>query len=438
MASAFAIVRWTLLYLAAVVAPLVLMLVGDHPSGRGWWADTSMALGFIGLAMLGLQLAVTARFRPVDAPLGLDAVLRFHRQIAFVALAFVLLHPIMLFVQDPSQLRLLVPATSTVAGLWGVASVVLLLVLIAVTVWRRQLRLSYEVWRVGHGLLAIAVVASALIHIERVGYYVSGPFQRLVWFAMSLGLIGLLVHVRIVRPIQLARRPYIVDSLDRLPGAAWRLTLRPEGHAGLRFVAGQFAWLRLGRSPWSVHEHPFSFSSSAEQTDLLEFTIKELGDDTRRLHELQPGTQAYVDGPYGAFTYAKSQAAGFVFIAGGVGISPVLSMLRTLADVDDRRPLHLIYANASTDDVIIHDELDELSHRLDLEVVRVLEDPPEGWTGEVGIVDSDLLDRALPERPARYAYFVCGPPRMMDAVEPLLLARAIPEERINTERFDLV
>lgn len=438
MASAFAIVRWTLLYLAAVVAPMFLMLVGDHPSGRGWWADTSMALGFLGLAMLGLQLAVTARFHPVDAPFGLDAVLRFHRQIAFVALVFVLLHPIMLFIQDPSQLRLLVPTTSTVAGLWGVASVVLLLLLIAVSVWRKQLRLSYEVWRVGHGLLAIAVVASALIHIERVGYYVSGPFQRLVWFAMSLGLIGLLVHVRIVRPIQLARRPFVVDALERLPGEAWRLTLRPQGHAGLRFVAGQFAWLRLGRSPWSVHEHPFSFSSSAERSEVLEFTIKELGDDTRRLHELEAGTRAYVDGPYGAFTYAKSQAAGFVFLAGGVGISPVLSMLRTLADVGDRRPMHLVYANATADDVIVRDELDELTQRLDLAIVHVLEDPPPGWTGEVGVVDADLLDRVLPDRPARYAYFLCGPLPMMDAVEPLLLARGIPQERVNTERFDLV
>ncbi|MFU8840091.1 MAG: ferric reductase-like transmembrane domain-containing protein [Nitriliruptoraceae bacterium] len=438
MLSVLSAMKWSAIYLAAVVAPMFLMLVGDGPSGRGWWADLSMGIGFVGLAMLGLQLALTARFHPVDAPFGLDAVLRFHRQISFVALALVLAHPAMLLVQDPSWFRLFVPSTTTTAGVFGIVSVVLLAILIGASVWRRRLRLSYELWRVTHGLLAIGVVATALVHIERVGYYVSGPFRRFVWFAMSLGLIGLLLYVRVLRPLQLARRPYRVAAVDAMPGDAWRLTLVPDGHGGLRFIAGQFAWLRLDRPPWSVREHPFSFSSSAERVEELEFTIKELGDDTRRLRELEPGARAYVDGPYGAFSYARNQAAGFVFIAGGVGISPIISMLRTLADVEDQRPMLLLYANATADDVIYDAEFDELRSRLDLQVVRVLERPPEDWPGETGVVDADLLERWLPARPARYAYFVCGPPAMMDAVEPLLLDAGIPRERISSERFDLI
>ncbi len=438
MLSVLAGVKWAAIYLVAVIAPLFLMLVGDTPAGRGWWADLSMGLGFVGLAMLGLQLAVTARFHPVDAPFGLDAVLHFHRQISFVAFAFVLIHPLMLFIQDPGLWSLLNPLDSTQAALWGLASVGLLVILIGASIWRRRFHLSYEVWRVTHGLLAIGVVGTAMIHVERVGYYVSGPLQRLVWFAMTSGLIGLLLYVRVIRPWQLARRPYRVAAVERLPGRAWRLTLVPDGHPGLRFVSGQFAWLRLGRAPWSVYEHPFSFSSSAERPEELEFTIKELGDDTQRLADLEPGTRAYVDGPYGAFTYARNQAAGFVFIAGGVGIAPIVSMLRTLADVEDQRPMHLIYANCTTDDVIYRSELDQLEDRLDVSVTHVLEEPPEGWDGERGLVDDGSLDRTLPSRPARYAYFVCGPPAMMDAVEPLLLARGIPPERISSERFDLI
>lgn len=438
MLSALGMVKWAAVYAAAVLAPLFFMLVGDPPGGRGWWADLSMAFGFIGLAMLGLQLAVTARFSAIDAPFGLDAVLRFHRQISFVAFALVLLHPLMLFVQDPSLWSLLDPRRTTVAASWGIVSVLLLVALLVTSLWRRGLGLSYEVWRVSHGLLAIGVVATALIHVERVGYYVSGPLQRLVWFAMTAGLIGLLVYVRLLRPWQLAKRPWVVDTVDRVPGGAWRLQLRPDGHDGLRFLAGQFAWLRLDRSPLSVREHPFSFSSSAEEPDRLEFTIKELGDDTRRLGELEPGDRAFVDGPYGAFTYARNQAAGFVFIAGGVGISPVLSMLRTLADVEDRRPMLLVCANVGEDDVIAAEEVEALRSRLDLEVVHVLEEPPDGWQGETGRVDGELLDRHLPARPARYAYFVCGPPAMMAALESLLAERGIPDERISSERFDLI
>lgn len=436
--SVLSAMKWSAIYLAAVVAPMFLMLVGDAPAGRGWWADASMGIGFVGLAILGLQLALTARFHPVDAPFGLDAVLRFHRQISFVAFALVLLHPAMLLAQDPSLFGLFVPSSTTTAAVFGIVSVLLLAVLIVASVWRRRLRLSYEVWRVTHGLLAIGVVATALLHIERVGYYVSGPLRRLVWIVMSLGLIGLLLYVRVLRPLALARRPYRVSDIEPLPGDSWRLTLEPDGHPGLRFVAGQFAWLRLDHAPWSVREHPYSFSSSAERHPQLEFTIKELGDDTRRLRDLHPGARAYVDGPYGAFSYARNQAAGFVFIAGGVGISPILSMLRTLADVEDQRPMLLLYANGTPDDVIIDAELTELTSRLDLEVVRILEHPDEGFDGEVGVVDADLLDRRLPARPARYAYFVCGPPAMMDAVQPLLLEAGIPRDRVSSERFDLI
>ena len=430
--------RWAAVYVLAVAAPMFFVLVGDSPPGRGWWADISMALGFIAMAVLGLQLVVTARFPQVEAPFGLDVILQYHRQISFVALAFVLIHPAMLMAQDPALLRLLNPLTATPAAQWGLAAVALLLVLMATSIWRRQLRLSYEVWRVTHGLLAIGVVATAFIHIERVGYYVSGPVHRAAWFAVAAGLIGVLAYVRLIKPSRLRKQPYSVEAVEPLPGDAWSVTLRPDGHRGLRFLPGQFAWLTFSASPYAVREHPFSFASSAATPQTLEFAIKSLGDFTSTVGQLEPGTHAYVDGPYGAFSYTRSEGAGFVFIAGGVGITPIISMLRTLADVEDPRPMTLIYANRTHDDVMFRDELDALTDRLDLRIVRVLEQPPEGWTGEAGLVTAELLDAHLPARPNRYAYFVCGPGPMMDAVEKALHARKIPPERINLERFDLM
>lgn len=214
-------VLWSAVYLMAVAAPLFFMLVGDPPPGRGWWTDVSLALGFIGLAMLGLQFAVTARFHPVDAPYGLDAVLQYHRQISFVAFAFVLAHPAILVIDTPGRLGMLNPLTASATARWGLLSVALVVALIAASLWRRQLRLRYEVWRVSHGLLAIAVVGTALLHIEWSGYYVSGPWRRGLWLLMSLVLISLLGYVRVVKPWLLLRRPYAVASVRPVAPRTW-------------------------------------------------------------------------------------------------------------------------------------------------------------------------------------------------------------------------
>jgi len=429
---------WLVVYLLAVVAPLFLMLVGDAPAGRGFWTDVSLGLGFVGMAMLGLQFAVTARFHPIDAPYGLDAILQFHRQISYTAFVFILAHPVILIVERPGLLRALNPLTTSPMIRWGVISILLLVVLLVTSVWRRDLRISYEVWRVTHGLLAVGIVITALVHIERSGYYVSGPWRRGVWIAMSVVLVGLLVWVRLIKPLKLLQRPYRVQSVELVAPTTWALTLEPVGHDGVRFQPGQFAWLRIGRGAFAVREHPFSFSSSAEQQGSYEFTIKELGDFTATIGDVEPGTKAYLEGPFGAFSSERSQGPGYVFIAGGVGISPFMSMLRTLADQGDRRPIILLYGTASEDEIIYRAELERLSERLALTVVHVLEDPPAQWTGEAGVVDDEILDRTLSAEADRFRYFICGPDAMMDAVEAALMRRGIPRDHVNLERFEFV
>ncbi len=156
---------------------------------------------------------------------------------------------------------------------------------------------------------------------------------------------------------------------------------------------------------------------------------------------MRPGERAYLDGPHGAFTVDRhGHAAGFVFIAGGVGITPIMSMLRTLADRGDGRPIYLIYANRDWESVIFREEIEALQERLNLRVIHVLEQPPEGWTGETGFVTGDILQRHLPrfERRNVYEAFICGPQPMMDAVERALVRLGVDMGDIHTERFDLV
>jgi predicted ferric reductase len=355
-----------------------------------------------------------------------------------VALAFALVHPALVFLNDPAKLALLDFPHAPNRARFAVGSVIALLLLIATSVWRKQLRLGYEVWQLLHGALAIAVVGFALAHVAGVGYYAASPWQQVLWMMLAAFVVGDLLWVRIVKPLGLQRRPWVVDEVIAERGGSWTLMLRPEGHEGMRFEPGQFAWLFLDQSAFSPSPHPFSLSSSAERPDRIGFTIKARGDFTSKLGEVRPGTRAYVDGPYGLFTSDRSEGFGFVFIAGGVGITPMVSMLRTMADREDRRPCVLFYGSKDYDSVICREALDELAKRLELTLIHVLEEPPPDWQGERGRIDVALLRRRLPKRFERYRYFVCGPTAMMDALEEALVAAGIPDEHVHTERFDMV
>ncbi|WP_052667193.1 ferredoxin reductase family protein [Nitriliruptor alkaliphilus] len=429
---------WSVVYLIMVVAPLFFMIVGDPPPARGFWMELSIALGFVGLSMLGLQFATTARFHPVSAPYGLDLVLKYHKQISYVAFGFLLIHPIILVFVTELGGAIFDPSEAEADGITGILALGLVVLIIAASIWRERLGLSYELWRVTHGLLGLAIIIMALVHIWLAGYYVDGPIRRGLWIVMTALFISMYAHVRLIRPWQLRRRPWVVERVQELPGDTWELHLRADGHDGMRFEPGQFAWLTLARSPYAITEHPFSFCSSAERTDTVTFGIKELGDFTSTIGTYEPGTRAYLDGPHGAFTYERNEAPGFVFVVGGIGITPVMSMLHTLADRGDQRPVWLIYGNPSWDEVAYLDELDDLEQRLDLTIVHVLDDPPDGWAGETGFITPEVLDRHLPEDEHRLEHFVCGPDPMMDAVEEALHDRGIPGEKVNLERFDFL
>jgi predicted ferric reductase len=427
-----------LLYLALVLAPLVVMLVIRPPVPREPMREFSVALGFAALAMFGVQFALTARFRYFSLPFGLDIVYHFHRQVALVGLGIVWAHPVILFAGGYAPLSMLNPAEMPARTAAAVVALLVLTALVVASVWRERLRLEYELWRGTHGLLAVLGVGAAAVHIGLVGFWVADPWKRALWIALPAFWILLLVYVRLVKPALMRRRPYVVEEVVEQRGQSWSLVLRPDGHEGLQFLPGQFAWLTLWSSPWSIREHPFSFSSSAVHPERVEFTIKELGDFTSKIKHALPGDRAYLDGPYGIFTYSRHRVPSFVFVAGGVGITPVMSMLRTMADEQEPRPLTLIYGSKEWQEVTFRDELEELQKRLDLEVIHVLSSPHEEWQGESGYVDGELLERRLPADRTLADYFLCGPGPMMDTVEQELRGRGVPLSQVHIEVFNLV
>jgi predicted ferric reductase len=301
------------------------------------------------------------------------------------------------------------------------------------------------VWQVTHGLLTIGLIAAAAVHIVGVGRYAQMTPMRVLWAAYLLLLIGLFLYYRLFKPLRLMGKPWEVIENRAELGDARTLRLQPVGHSGWRggFEAGQFAWINLGSSPFNFEQHPISMSSNgdaAAATGEVAFTIKNLGGwSGKTVPGIKPGQRVWLDGPYGVFTLDREQAPGYVLLAGGVGVTPLRSILLTMIEREDVRPVVLFYGARHADDLTFRDELLELQKRMNLKVVYVVEEPPAGWTGETGRITADILRKRVPPRQIkRWSYFICGPTPMMNAMEKILTEIGVPAEKINSERFDMV
>jgi len=430
-------VAWIVIYLALALAPLLVAVSISAPPGNGFGWDFGVALGIGALGLMGAMLLLTARFQRAAAPFGIDVIFYFHRQIGIAILGVALLHPLILLYLEPPLWHYLKPDGPGSMHA-GVGALVVLGLLVGSSVARKALHLHYDLWRKAHAVLAVTALALSVVHVAGIDYYFSAPAMRFLLALLVLFWIALVIYVRAIRPALLWRRPYVVESVTPERGRAWTLTLSPSGHSGFHFLPGQFAWLTIGQGPWSMQEHPFSIASSAQQPGRIAFTIKALGDFTATVGAITPGQVAYVDGPYGAFSPDRVDATGLVLIAGGIGIAPLVCMLRTLADRGDQRPITLVYAYRDLDNLTFREELDTLAKRLQLRTVMVLGQPPADWSGERGMLTPEMLVRHLPADCLRCQYYVCGPQPMLAVVETALRKAGVSLGRMHFEIFDLV
>jgi predicted ferric reductase len=429
---------WLLLYLLFILAPLFALLTSSLPPARGFWTEFSVAIGYAGLAMMGLQFGLTARFRYVTEPWGEDVIYHFHRQLSLIAVALVVAHPLILFAVRPELIALLNSFRAPWRARFAALSTYSLIALVVTAIWRVKLRIKYETWHITHIILAVVAVTAGLLHMVGWGRYLVSPQKRALWIALPIFWLALLLYIRIVKPLFLLRRPYRVSQVRKERGDTTTLVMHPDGHPGFRFSPGQFGWLTLWGSPFKITGHPFSFSSSSEVTDgRVEMSIRDLGDFTSKIHEVPVGQRIYLDGPYGAFTIGNP-ADMHVLIAGGVGVTPMMSMLRTLADRNDPRPAILLYGSKDWESITFREELEELKARLNLTVVHVLRKPPADWTGEKGFINPEVFKRHIPQPYADHEYFICGPTKLMDIIEEALSDLNVPISKYHSERYSFV
>jgi predicted ferric reductase len=431
---------WCGLYALLALAPLTVAAACDPLAvARPWQVEFAVALGFAAFALIAIEFALVSRIHAMSAPFGNDALMLFHRKMGIAALLLACAHPLLLVGHGVGAASW-IPWGGSAARCTGAIALWALVALIATTVARRRTRLNYEIWQRLHRWLALLVTGAMLGHVLAIGEYSRAPAVRAVSIGYVALFVALLLYYRVVRPLSEWRRPWEVVS-NRDEGADTRtLVLRPVGHAGIEFEPGQFVWITLGATPFGAEEHPISIASSAERHagHEIELSIKALGDWSRNsVPALPVGSRAWLDGPFGAFSLDRAAAQGFVMIAGGIGITPMRSMLLSMRERGDRRPVVLFYAARNRSRAPFAAEFERLATEIDLRLVFVFEEPREP-APEHGYVTLDVLRRHVPGDLRRLEFFVCGPPAMMDALERELAELGVDPRHVQTERFDMV
>lgn len=433
-------VFWLATGFAVIAVPLVVIAIGrDLPAPTSVLWDFAMGCGFAALALAAAQFALTGRIRLLTAPFGADIIYVFHRFLSWGVLGLMLLHFGILYIWYQPALGDLNPLTARWELTVGRFALLCFALLIVTSELRKRLGIDYYWWRVMHVVLAVAGFAAAVLHVLGVGNYTNADNARALWLGVTLVWVGFIIWSRLLRPAMLWRNPWRVTGNVAERGGVHTLTLQPEGRPLHAWKAGQFAWLTVGHSPWAMKDHPFTISTAPDLGDEIAFSIKPLGDDSERLTQVKPGALAYVDGPFGTFSVDReADAAGFVMIAGGVGITPVMANLTALHARKDPRPVILIYANPTLDAAAFREDLDAMAADMNLTIVHVPEKPPADWDAESGFIDAALLARCLPDETHDWPHMLCGPTPMLDAATEALRDGGVPARRISFEIFEMV
>jgi predicted ferric reductase len=302
--------------------------------------------------------------------------------------------------------------------------------------FRRLRRLRYERWRQIHSAVAFLLLALAFSHSVAAGNDLRSTASKIIWAGLPLIACSAWVYGRVVRPWWFGRN-YRVASISSEGPQVWTLTLTPVTNRPLHHAPGQFLFLRLQRTSVFAEEHPFSIASSPSPGGWIELTIKQSGDFTSTIGCIQAGEPVAVHGPFGRFSHVLHRSGDpFVFVAAGIGITPLMSMLRYMHDRKVRQRVLLIYANRHVDDIVFRNELEriEASGFPALTTIHILSRPPADWAGPTGRVNVASL-RSLSGGFSGKAFFVCCPPIMADGLIRGLADAGVGPERIHMDCF---
>jgi predicted ferric reductase len=416
--------------LATVATSNVVLWVAARPNGEPSGRFLGELCGAEAVLLVSCALVLATLLSPIERAFGgLDRVALWHRRVAEAGVLLLVPH-VALVTSPPDRyatslgqgLGDIAIAGLTILALWALAPS------LRAARWpriiRRMARATYERWLTAHRLTGLFVLA-AVVH----GAIVDPVLHRSILLRtvfVTVGGLGVIAYAyrelfaRYFVPIY----DYTVADVRRLNNATLDVALKPVRGA-LSFTPGQFVFLALG-GPGGWERHPFSVSSSPNNSR-VELTIKAAGDYTHELlNKLGPGVPAKLAGPFGGFDY-RSGGHDQIWIAGGIGITPFISWIRSV-DGEFDRDVDFYYSVARAGDAVYLDEIRAAAIRHPSLRIHLVCADTDGLLS-VG----EVVDAISPG--ARPWFYMCGPPPMMKAFSAGLRHLGVPNSRLRWEQF---
>jgi predicted ferric reductase len=304
----------------------------------------------------------------------------------------------------------------------------MLMVLAGVTSYKKaRAKMSYETWWMVHVLTYAAVAASFMHQIVNGSMFVGHPLNKAYWISLYVAMGASILYWRFWIPfyrsmkVNLKVEKVVVEG----PGV---VSVIIKGHHldTLNAQGGQFFGWRFLAKGHFLMSHPFSLSAAPTEKH-LRITVKDLGDHSRSLAFLKPGTRVFVEGPYGAFTAGRSTQPHVVLVGGGVGITPVRALMdefRGGAQMD------VIFRASRQEDLVLKTEMDYLANNSGGSIrVHYLVGSRKNHP-----MDAKSLKALVPQF-ADSDVYICGPEPLVRAVRKAAEDLGVPKNRFHDEAF---
>jgi predicted ferric reductase len=396
---------------------------------------TGQVIGMLVGCLMLFQLVLAGRLKILDRIFSINRLFRTHRLNAMAIAALAPLHPLLILWSE--GLDILNPDRKNWPQFLGLALFMIVWGIFVSARFRKRIGLPFHLWFPAHQLVTQVAVAALGVHV----LYACDSFARGTPRALVLWTLGLyfLTYLGIKLGRALGGRSCRVTNVTPAARDTFHITLQPEDGKPLAHAPGQFLFVRFKSPHLSGETHPFTISSPpAAGTTPFDLTIAACGDWTRRIHLLQPGDRAQVGGPFGCFgASVLEDRRELIMIAGGIGITPMLSILGFLAAGMDKRRITLLWSNRTRGHRVYPEQLSDLTRQLPcLQVRHILTREPHE-EAEKGRLDQAKLERLLSDKDRRSTVLLCGPPGMMGATRRALIRIGFPRRAIVMERFEL-
>ncbi len=389
-------------------------------------------IGLLAAVLLLYQLLLAARLKILDRIFSLPRLYRFHAVSAFIIAVLVLLHPACLLISEDLYT---LPLARRYWPEWvGAGLLVLILCQVVFAKWRRSFSIPYHKWRNIHRIMGVIVIGAMAAHVLNVSKTFEEKGIPRMALMVALGCWAVLwVFIRLTSR---RRMSFTVKRVIKAGKDAYAIHLRPAENLPFPYAPGQFCFLSVDAAGVSKEPHPFTVASTPTRPDALEIIVRCCGDWTDGISSLKKGNRVFIHGPFGRFTHVlEPPDREIIMIAGGIGITPMLSMLRHMRDQKDSRPVTLIWSNRSDDYLFYGAELEEMKKQLTRFSWIPVFTRQKGASGFFGRLDQNALKDFLTESRRDAAVFVCGPPPMIRQIRLSLKRLGFRGSAVKTELF---